>query len=145
MERKQIGGGGWVVKNNTKQYTFVCDCKLIPRLLSNSVAVGSERGHCNLRSPAFLEWDALTVFLESVMSRLKLADTPASVQQDGICLMKAVLAYNTNVHDIFSLRGRTYDDVSATMLIMFASYIYHMSFKVSKLTYLKHHYYNVCK
>ena len=67
------------------------------------VTLGTERGHCNLRSPAFLEWDALTVFLESVMSRLKLADTPASVQQDGICLMKAVLTYNTNVRDMFSL------------------------------------------
>ena len=38
------------------------------------------------------------------MSRLKLADTPTSVQQDGICLMKAVLAYDTNVRDVLSLR-----------------------------------------
>ncbi|KAI0243017.1 Exportin-5 [Lamellibrachia satsuma] len=57
---------------------------------------GSERGHCNLSSPAFLEWDALTVFLESVMSRLKLTDTPPSVQQDGTRLMKEALLYNTN-------------------------------------------------
>ncbi|KAK2183970.1 hypothetical protein NP493_288g00016 [Ridgeia piscesae] len=60
------------------------------------IGEGSERGHCNLSSPAFLEWDALTVFLESVMSRLKLSATPASVQQDGIRLMEEALVYNTN-------------------------------------------------
>ena len=57
-----------------------------------------DREHCNLSSPAFLEWDALTVFLESVMSRLHSTDKPKPPTEDGIRLLKAVLAYDSQVH-----------------------------------------------
>ncbi|XP_013417289.1 exportin-5 [Lingula anatina] len=56
---------------------------------------GPETGHCNLSSPAFLEWDALVAMLESVMSRLKSSPHPQPPVTDGIQLFKAVLNYQT--------------------------------------------------
>ena len=57
-----------------------------------------EREHCNLSSPTFLEWDALTVFLESVMARLHSTDKPKPPTQEGIQLLRAVLAYDSQVN-----------------------------------------------
>ena len=56
-----------------------------------------DRDHCNLSSPSFLEWDSLTVFLESVMSRLMKSGASQSVITDGIQLLEATLAHETSV------------------------------------------------
>ena len=53
--------------------------------------------NCNLSSPSFLEWDALTVFLESVMSKVNLPKQPEADIQKGIALLKSVLQYETQV------------------------------------------------
>ena len=50
-----------------------------------------------MSSADFMEWDALSVFLESVMSRLVNAERPKPPVSEGISLLKAVLAYNTQV------------------------------------------------
>ncbi|XP_033734576.1 exportin-5-like [Pecten maximus] len=55
---------------------------------------GSENGYCRLSSPSFIAWDAMTVCLESVMSRVLSAKT-APNQQEGICLLGNVLEFKT--------------------------------------------------
>ncbi|KAK3595986.1 hypothetical protein CHS0354_032501 [Potamilus streckersoni] len=59
------------------------------------VGAGSENGNCNLSSPSFVDWDAMTVFLESVMSKLMLSDQPKPDPKEGIQLLKVVLEYET--------------------------------------------------
>ncbi|XP_041351091.1 LOW QUALITY PROTEIN: exportin-5-like [Gigantopelta aegis] len=51
--------------------------------------------HCNLNSPSFLEWDALTVFLECVMTRLPLSDKNQPDLSQGMVLLHNVLKYET--------------------------------------------------
>ena len=58
---------------------------------------GCESGHCNLTSPSFLEWDALTVILEGVMQRVTQTDQFAPPVDEGLQLLRDVLAYNTQV------------------------------------------------
>ena len=55
------------------------------------VYLGSDSGHCNLSSPAYLEWDALTIYLESVLSQYLLTDKPKPAVEEGIALLKAFL------------------------------------------------------
>lgn len=51
---------------------------------------------CNLSSPSFLEWDAMTLFIESVMSRIAMTDySPDPVT--GVALLKTALAYQSQV------------------------------------------------
>ena len=59
--------------------------------------LGSDSGHCNLSSPGFIEFDAMTVMLESVMSRLESSDKPKPDLSQGINLLKAVLDYQSQV------------------------------------------------
>lgn len=58
---------------------------------------GDGKEYCNLSSPIFLEWDALAVFLDSVMSRLPNTDKPKPPVEEGIKLLKAVLSYDVQV------------------------------------------------
>ena len=73
-------------------YKYVIRWKLFCLLIA-----GSEGGHCNLSSPSFLEWDALTVFLESVMSKFPLAAEPKPAMMEGVELLRSVLNYDTKV------------------------------------------------
>ncbi|KAK6181164.1 hypothetical protein SNE40_009086 [Patella caerulea] len=57
--------------------------------------VGVEKGICNLSSPSFLEWDALGVFLESVMLRLMASTNDKPDTTEGIELLQRVLVYQT--------------------------------------------------
>lgn len=51
---------------------------------------------CNLSSPSFLEWDAMTLFIESVMSRIAMTDySPDPIT--GVALLKSALAYQSQV------------------------------------------------
>ncbi|ESO90188.1 hypothetical protein LOTGIDRAFT_192362 [Lottia gigantea] len=56
---------------------------------------GVDKGICNLSSPSFLEWDALSVFLESVMLRLMASTNAKPETTEGIELLEQVLAYET--------------------------------------------------
>lgn len=77
--------------------TFEVAASWLQELLQKPVDVGggTERGNCNLSSPAFLEWDGLTTFLESVMSRLTSSPNPQPDLAAGIQLLHLVLDYNT--------------------------------------------------
>ncbi|XP_053405652.1 exportin-5-like [Mercenaria mercenaria] len=77
--------------------TFGYASQWVRLLLSKPVDNGedSKTPNCNLSSPSFLEWDGLTVFLESVMCRMKLDNQPQSCIDDGISLLKAVLNYES--------------------------------------------------
>ncbi|XP_056022649.1 exportin-5-like [Ostrea edulis] len=73
--------------NFAKQWLETTMCKPID--------TGTEtNGLCNLSSPSFLEWDAMTLFIECVMSRIGMTDfTPDS--DNGVALLKSVLAYQS--------------------------------------------------
>jgi hypothetical protein len=62
---------------------------------------GTETDHCNLSSPSYIEWDAMTSFLESVMSRVSQSPEPQPDVQEGVQWLGAVLYYETKVstHD----------------------------------------------
>ena len=69
---------------------------------------GAERDYCNLTSPSYLEWDALSVFMEcvikTVMSQNSVEKSTVPVHR-GLELLRAVLAYNTQVYEVcFCLR-----------------------------------------
>ena len=76
---------------------------------SASVLAGaSEGGLCNLSSPSFLEWDAASIFLESVMQKIdksgsKFSETGPKFgddiiqPQDCVELLRSVLAFRTQV------------------------------------------------
>lgn len=51
---------------------------------------------CNLSSPSFLEWDAMTLFIESVMSRIAMTDYSPDPNM-GVALLKSALAYQSQV------------------------------------------------
>lgn len=58
---------------------------------------GKEDGvMCNLSSPSFLEWDAMTLFIESVMSRIAMTDYSPDPNM-GVALLKSALAYQSQV------------------------------------------------
>lgn len=58
---------------------------------------GTEDGvMCNLSSPSFLEWDAMTLFIESVMSRIAMTDYSPDPNM-GVALLKSALAYQSQV------------------------------------------------
>ncbi|GFN82344.1 cilia- and flagella-associated protein 36-like, partial [Plakobranchus ocellatus] len=52
-----------------------------------------EKGICNLSSPSFIAWDACSVFLEAVMSKVFLADGEQPNIQEGIDLLYKTLDY----------------------------------------------------
>ncbi|XP_078085741.1 exportin-5 isoform X1 [Mustelus asterias] len=55
------------------------------------------KGLCSIFSPSFVQWDALTFFMESVMSQLFRTMEPEQLPvADGIELLKAVLSYQTH-------------------------------------------------
>ena len=60
--------------------------------------VDTDSNHCTLSSPSFLEWDAASVFLEGVMSRMftsKAENKPEP--QQGVDLLNNVLSFEANV------------------------------------------------
>lgn len=57
----------------------------------------TESGNCNLSSPSFLEWDAMTVFLENMMTKLPFITGETSYMEEGIRLLKSVFVYQTQV------------------------------------------------
>ncbi|GFS26626.1 exportin-5 [Elysia marginata] len=65
--------------------------------LSKSIEIGPgadvEKGICNLSSPSFIAWDACSVFLEAVMSKVFLADWEQSSIQAGVNLLYKTLDY----------------------------------------------------
>ncbi|XP_061183399.1 exportin-5-like [Saccostrea echinata] len=73
--------------NFAKQWLETTMCK--------PIETGTDAGElCNLSSPSFLEWDAMTLFIESVMSRIGLTDfTPDP--DVGVALLKSALAYQS--------------------------------------------------
>ncbi|RUS77141.1 hypothetical protein EGW08_015097 [Elysia chlorotica] len=52
-----------------------------------------EKGICNLSSPSFITWDACSVFLEAVMSKVFLADGEQPSIQEGTDLLYKTLDY----------------------------------------------------
>lgn len=58
---------------------------------------GPERELCNLSSALYLEWDALTSYMESVMLRLNASTQPKPPVEEGIKLFRAVLEFDTTV------------------------------------------------
>lgn len=59
--------------------------------------LGKSEGNCSLTSPSYLEWDALTLVMENVMCRLNVDTQPAESVDEGVCLLKMVLDYETQV------------------------------------------------
>ncbi|XP_042188914.1 exportin-5 isoform X2 [Callorhinchus milii] len=54
-------------------------------------------GLCSIFSPSFVQWDALTFFMESVMSQLfRTLDAEQLPVAEGVELLKAVLSYHTH-------------------------------------------------
>ncbi|CAH1792177.1 unnamed protein product [Owenia fusiformis] len=77
--------------------TFNYGAKMLQELLTSQqldVGEGSESGHCNLKSPSYIQWDAVSIYLESVMSRLMQTEGQPPVQV-GINLLQATLQYQT--------------------------------------------------
>ncbi|XP_065943324.1 exportin-5 [Magallana gigas] len=73
--------------NFAKQWLETTICKPID--------TGTEDGvMCNLSSPSFLEWDAMTLFIESVMSRIAMTDYSPDPNM-GVALLKSALAYQS--------------------------------------------------
>lgn len=75
--------------------TFTFAANWLKMLLTKPVDIGEARTHCNQSSPAFLEWDAMTVCLESCMSRFHQADKPKPPPSEGIQLLRDVLLFET--------------------------------------------------
>ncbi|CAG5130696.1 unnamed protein product [Candidula unifasciata] len=77
--------------------TFSVASSWVLELLNKPIEIGSgvdmDRGICNLSSPSFIYWDACSVFLEAVMSKLFQAEGEKPDVQEGIDLLKQVLAY----------------------------------------------------
>ena len=61
------------------------------------VAGAADKDVCNLSSPSLLQWDALSVCLESVLQRLERANGDKPAPQRCIALLKAVLDFHTRV------------------------------------------------
>lgn len=76
--------------------TNFCHWRVPPDNYFVSILGTETNGLCNLSSPSFLEWDAMTLFIECVMSRIGMTDfTPDS--DNGVALLKSVLAYQSQV------------------------------------------------
>ena len=57
-----------------------------------------DRNHCSLSSPSFLEWDAASVCLESVMARLFMSKAENKPEpQKGVDLLHNVLRFEADV------------------------------------------------
>ncbi|WAR18940.1 XPO5-like protein [Mya arenaria] len=78
----------------TVSFTFACTW--LRELLEKPLNTGDEKcgSICNLHSPSYLEWEALTLFFENVMSRLNLEKMSTTDTQDGVQLLKTVLVFN---------------------------------------------------
>ncbi|XP_064601794.1 LOW QUALITY PROTEIN: exportin-5-like [Liolophura sinensis] len=78
-------------------FTFGFAVQWLDVLLKKPVDAGTatESGNCNLSSPSFLEWDAMTVFLENMMTKLPSVTGDTSYMQEGIRLLKTVFVYQT--------------------------------------------------
>ncbi|XP_013773403.1 exportin-5-like [Limulus polyphemus] len=59
------------------------------------VGAGSDNGFCHTSSPSYIQWSALALFLECVLSRILASDKPKPSAEEGIILLKAVLNYDT--------------------------------------------------
>ncbi|XP_005099250.1 exportin-5 [Aplysia californica] len=77
--------------------TFSVASSWLKELLAKPIVVGtgadSDKGICNLSSPSFIAWDACSVFLEAVMSKVFLADAEMPKVEEGIDLLHSVLSY----------------------------------------------------
>ncbi|XP_059154978.1 exportin-5-like isoform X2 [Physella acuta] len=77
--------------------TFNIASSWLTELLSKPIEIGSgagaDKGICNLSSPSFISWDACSVFLEAVMSKLFLGEGEKPNVQEGIDLLHRVLEY----------------------------------------------------
>ncbi|XP_055878617.1 exportin-5-like isoform X2 [Biomphalaria glabrata] len=77
--------------------TFSVASAWLTELLNKPIDIGTgadaDRGICNLSSPSFISWDACSVFLEAVMSKLFVGDGDKSFVQEGIDLLHKALAY----------------------------------------------------
>nr|QOW64975.1 hypothetical protein [Lymnaea stagnalis] len=77
--------------------TFSVASSWLKDLLNKPIEIGTgadaDRGICNLSSPSFIAWDACSVFLEAVMSKLFLSDGDKPNVHEGIDLLHRVLAY----------------------------------------------------
>lgn len=68
-------------------------------VLSKPIDTGkaTEKNHCTLSSPSFLEWDAASVCLESVMSRMFIAKAENKPEpHQGVSLLNRVLSFEAN-------------------------------------------------
>ncbi|KAH9505183.1 Exportin-5 [Bulinus truncatus] len=81
--------------------TFSVASAWLTELLNKPIEIGTgadaDRGFCNLSSPSFISWDACSVFLEAVMSKLFVGDSDKSFVQEGIDLLHRALAYQMQV------------------------------------------------
>ncbi|BFZ07212.1 hypothetical protein BsWGS_10251 [Bradybaena similaris] len=77
--------------------TFSVASSWLLELLNKPIDIGSgadvDKGICILSSPSFIYWDTCSVFLEAVMSKLFLSEAEKPDVQEGISLLKQVLAY----------------------------------------------------
>lgn len=58
-------------------------------------SVGSDNGLCNLQSPAYLQWDALSAVLDCVLSRILVTKKPKPPVGSGLHLLEKCLIYDT--------------------------------------------------
>lgn len=59
--------------------------------------LAADKAPCSLSSPEYLEWEALTIFTESVMLRLFQSDKQLPDISLGIQLLQQLLAYQNQV------------------------------------------------
>ncbi|KAK3092966.1 hypothetical protein FSP39_009455 [Pinctada imbricata] len=76
--------------------------------LTKPIDTGGGKDYCSLFSPSFLEWDAMTVCLECVISKLS---NPKSIPElsTGVLLLNEVLNYQTQIFSAvtFNQEGQT--------------------------------------
>ncbi|XP_076324689.1 exportin-5-like protein Ranbp21 [Tachypleus tridentatus] len=74
------------------------------------VGAGSENGFCHTSSPSYIQWSALALFLECVLSRILASDKPKPPAEEGIILLKTVLKYDTQVCNSAVVLKRIFED-----------------------------------
>ncbi|XP_074656091.1 exportin-5-like [Tubulanus polymorphus] len=76
--------------------TFQIATEWLDRQLKKPIDLGegNKSGMCNSNSPSFIEWDALSVFLECVLTKINLSEATIN-NLEGIRLLKDTLAYET--------------------------------------------------
>jgi len=57
----------------------------------------ADSGHRQLQHPAALHWEALSIFLENVMSRAVTSEKATSVTESGVKLLKRLLLFSSAV------------------------------------------------